>query len=374
MVSNSDTFIKTYQTDSQAEGTTCEQLPDGGFMIVANEGAGRPVILRTDKFGNLKWQKTIQKYCAGGPFSQNSTAWNAFNTTDQGHFIYQFDGTNTVFDSNGTIIYSSYKPNANTAFGAMQPQGSTYLLPSCNGEYSGLPSVNIIYTYNSSLQLLKVDSFQDSKIRGKTLYFFANYITPSHDYIISGFKFVNKVWQWGNANKIFAAKFYSNGNFKETIIDSLNTQFSDQTVWTTNTDDSGMVLLCSRTDYLTTWSHPLVIKMDKNLNVVWQKEFQYGDNISLLHNMSNCSDGGFIMVGQIANTAYQNSQPFAIKIDKDGNEIWEKTFSFAGASALWYAQELSDGHYLFLGNSNGFGNEKLGTRIIFLKTDANGNL
>lgn len=371
-VSKAGTFIKTYQTDSSAESVTLEQMADGGFIIVSTEGAGRPLLIRTDKSGNLRWQKVIQKYRFPGPLNPNQGTWNAFNTKDPGHFLAQYNGTFTLLDTFGNINDTAGINAWN--FGVMIQDGQNYIAPFCNGQASGAPSVNKIYVFDNNLKQQRVDSFPDSTLGGKTLGFFLNSISLSGDYVISGTKFPRKYWAWGNPTKIFAAKISASGKAIETIIDSGDKRYSDGVQWSTNTSDSGILLLCLREDNGPARWHPLVIKMDKNLNVAWQYEFPVGNSSSRLYNMTLCSDGGAIMVGQIGNTAYQNNQPYVLRIDQNGNKLWEKTFSASGNSVLYYARELNDGSYAFLGSSNGFGNQLLGTRILFIKTDANGNL
>jgi len=369
---NSNTFLKTYETDSQAKGGTLELMPDGGFTILVDEGSGRPVIIRTDKYGNPVWKKTIQKY--SGVFSSQNTIWNAFNTIDPAHFVYQFNGSFTLMDTLGKVDNYAYLPSATTSFGEMIQQGSDYIVPSCNGEYLGGAPTNKIYTFDNNLNLKRTDSIPDAWLGGHTEYLFVNYALSQGNYIISGQKFPRNVWQYGNPIKVFAAKVLSSGKVQQTIIDSGDSRHSDGILWTTNTSDSGLIMLCYRQDYGTTYYHPMVIKIDKNLDTVWVKEYPSGSNNSVLSNLTFCSDGGYIMTGQISNTAFQNGQPYAIRIDKNGNELWTKSFSFSGTSSLWSATELSDGHLAFIGYSNGFGNEILGTRILFIKTDSNGNL
>src|ERR1017187_6370988 len=59
-------FVKTYPTDSAATGEYLAQMSDGGFIIISNYGSGAPLITRTDKYGNLKWNRIIPRY--GNPY------------------------------------------------------------------------------------------------------------------------------------------------------------------------------------------------------------------------------------------------------------------------------------------------------------------
>ena len=110
------------------------------------------------------------------------------------------------------------------------------------------------------------------------------------------------------------------------------------------------------------------------MKVAWQYEDLVGNNSAVLNNMTLCRDGGFIMVGEIGASFYQNSLPYVLRIDSNGNKLWDKTFLATGNSTLLFGKDLDDGGYAFLGYSNGFGNQLLGNRILFIKTDANGNM
>jgi hypothetical protein len=128
------------------------------------------------------------------------------------------------------------------------------------------------------------------------------------------------------------------------------------------------------------------VKIDANGNKVWDKTFG-GNGGDEAQSVVTTSDGGYLLVGYSASGAggdkSQNSQGYtdywAVKIDGNGNKVWDKTF---GGTSHDYAQSVvstSDGGYLLVGDSgSGAGGDKTqgnqGSDDYWaVKIDANGN-
>jgi len=370
---NSATFFKTYPTDSAASSVFLEQLNDGSFIIVSSEGSGRPLITKTDRYGNFIWAKTIQKY-----YLSMVKFFNVFSTQNAGLLVGQADGMFTIFDTSGDIVHTINLSSNSTNFAAMIPFGSDFVVSSCSGRITAPPSANNIYVLGQDLTQKNLFNFTDTRIGGTTLDFFVNTITPAGDYIIAGDKFPLNNGLSLNF-KLFVARIPVAGKVIETIIDSSDQTHSDFLIQQISTNDSGMVLLSQRADNVSNISYPVVIKVDKNLKVS-EKEFKvnYG---SVPSKISPCRDGGFIISGSIFNTGFNptlgfvNYQPYAFKIDSNGNQQWGKTFSSnEGIGSFYSGIELNDGSFAFVGSTSQFGNRLNGTRILFVKTNANGNL
>ena len=373
-VSNNTSFLKTYPTDIAAKGAYFEQLPDGGYIILGSQVSGQPILIRTDGSGNLKWEKVIRRNCFAtmGP---NTYFWNALKTGDAGHLFLQSNGTLSLIDTVGNLNDSSYIVNPQSTIGYLATQlGTDYILPTSDGLLSGNPSVNNFFVFDQNLKLQQTVNFKDLMLGGKTLTFIVSDLKDTGNYSIIGTKFPRKYWTWSNNSKIFAAKISGpNHSVIQTIIDSGNVKYSDGINNMIITKDSCVLIIGSRTDITTSWTHPIVLKIGKNMNVLWLKDFE-SRGISTLTYISPCRDGGWIAVGTMGNTAFQSTQSYILKIDKDGNKLWDKTVTASGTSWLYYCAELNDGGYGFIGYSNSFGYGLPGYRLLFVKTDANGNL
>ena len=102
-----------------------------------------------------------------------------------------------------------------------------------------------------------------------------------------------------------------------------------------------------------------VMKLDKDGKIVWQQSFggKYNDE---LRSIALTEDGGFLLGGSSNSPESGNktqkhlgeSDYWIIKLDKDGNEQWQKTIGSSGDDQLYAVHTTKDGHYLLGGNSN----------------------
>jgi hypothetical protein len=109
-----------------------------------------------------------------------------------------------------------------------------------------------------------------------------------------------------------------------------------------------------------------VLKLDKDGKIVWQHSFggKYNDE---LRSIALTEDGGFLLGGSSNSPESGNktqkhlgeSDYWIIKLDKDGNEQWQKIIGSTGDDQLYAIHTTKDGHYLLAGNSNSEpGNDK----------------
>ena len=112
-----------------------------------------------------------------------------------------------------------------------------------------------------------------------------------------------------------------------------------------------------------------VIKLDFEGKIVWQQTLggRYNDE---LRSISPAEDGGFLLGGSSNSTDtgtkiqknIGQSDYWIVKLDKDGNEQWQKTIGGEGDDQLYVAYTSADGNYILGGNSNSeSGNDKRST-------------
>jgi hypothetical protein len=127
----------------------------------------------------------------------------------------------------------------------------------------------------------------------------------------------------------------------------------------------------------------------RTVNVVvgsWDKTFG-GTSHDYAQSVISTSDGGYLLVGYSSSGAggdkSQNSQGnndyWGVKIDGNGNKVWDKTFGGTSHDYARSAVSTSDGGYLLVGDSgSGAGGDKTqgnqGSDDYWaVKIDANGN-
>lgn len=135
-----------------------------------------------------------------------------------------------------------------------------------------------------------------------------------------------------------------------------------------------------------------VMKINQSRNIVWEKSIggSLGEGIETI---VKCTDGGFLLGGNSNSPQdgdksqpahfYPNGFPsndyWVVKIDADGNKLWDKRFGWNGSDFLHYILQTADGGFLLGGSSDSNdGGEKTenlrtGTDGWLVKIDANGN-
>ena len=103
---------------------------------------------------------------------------------------------------------------------------------------------------------------------------------------------------------------------------------------------------------------------------LWQKTYggSYDDEA---YAITPTKDGGYIVAGYTSSFG-NGGDVYLIKIDKNGNKIWQKTY---GGSDLDEADAITpteDGGYIVAGWTYSFGNGK--KDVYLIKLDKNGNI
>ena len=93
-------------------------------------------------------------------------------------------------------------------------------------------------------------------------------------------------------------------------------------------------------------------------DVLWQKTYG-GTSFDLLYDLVACSDGNYLLIGYSGSPASGNctestngiTDYWVLKIDSDGNILWQNKYGGNERDNLFRALETPDGGYLLLGQS-----------------------
>jgi hypothetical protein len=130
-----------------------------------------------------------------------------------------------------------------------------------------------------------------------------------------------------------------------------------------------------------------IVKIDADGNKIWDKTIGTAADESLFPKITATSDGAIVIAGSSDSNASgdksENSKGgsdyWILKIDADGNKIWDKTIGSAGNDSLTEITAAPDGAIVIAGisDSNASGdkseNSKGGSDYWILKIDADGN-
>jgi hypothetical protein len=295
---------KSFHNSKGDEGYCVRQTSDDGYIIVGQTAQldsyssnvireGDLWLIKTDSDGDEVWNKVL-----GG--EDADTGHCVQQTTDGGYVI--LGGTASYGHGRGDFWLIKTDSNGNEVwsktFGGSAMEEGKYVQQTSDGGYI---MVGRTYSFGAGLTdiwLIKADS--------------------------NG----NEVW-----NKTFGGVDYDDGNCVQ------------------ETSDGCYVLLgytrsfgASVRDMDDMW----LIKTDSDGNWVWSKRFG-----GLGGQSGNCvqetTDGGYILLGHNNSYTTNGCDVWLIKMDSDGNEVWDKTFGGPLLDSGYYVQETSDGGYIITG-------------------------
>ncbi len=112
-----------------------------------------------------------------------------------------------------------------------------------------------------------------------------------------------------------------------------------------------------------------LIKVDPNGNILWNKTYGTPTDSDYLMALIATSDGGYALAGATYPGTSTTEIGWLVKVDSDGNEQWSKKFGDSGSDCIWCLVENSDGTYTLDGQTKVNGSDDL---WIF-KVDSEGN-
>ena len=151
-------------------------------------------------------------------------------------------------------------------------------------------------------------------------------------------------------NNIWIIKIDKNGNkVWDKVIGDLGTQASYSIIEIID----GYIIAGINNFYDNSWIDAWVIKIDKNGNKIWDKTFG-GKNTDIPKSITKTEDG-YIIAGYTDSYSNGKDDTWIVKTDKDGNKIWDKTLGGKSWDRAKSIIKTEDG-YLVLGNTRSFGN------------------
>ncbi len=97
-----------------------------------------------------------------------------------------------------------------------------------------------------------------------------------------------------------------------------------------------------------------ILKLDPNGNVLWQKTYG-GEGDEYAIDIQAAPDGGYIVAGWTESFGAGQTDIWVFKLDPDGNIQWEKTYGGRKAEQAWAVDVTRDGGYIVAGGTTSFG-------------------
>ena len=136
------------------------------------------------------------------------------------------------------------------------------------------------------------------------------------------------------------------------------------------TADGGHIVVGFTNSFTSGSNDVWVIKLNSDGNIEWQKAYGAG-GADVAHAVQQTSDGGYVVAGYTKSFGASMKDYFILKLSATGEVQWQKRYGGIKDDVIRYVVQLSDGGYLAAGFTHSFG--KNGD-ILVIKLDANGNL
>ena len=137
------------------------------------------------------------------------------------------------------------------------------------------------------------------------------------------------------------------------------------------TTDGGYILSGGTNPITSSYSYKtddlLVLKLNADGTVEWQRTYS-GLMNELGSSIQQTPDGGYILSGQ-TQLGYRNSDIWLLKLDKNGQIIWQKAYGGWDRDGVGSVQQTSDGGYIVTGVISPFRVQWVDTWILKIKND-----
>jgi predicted Rdx family selenoprotein len=136
------------------------------------------------------------------------------------------------------------------------------------------------------------------------------------------------------------------------------------------TDDGGYIVVGTTSSFGAGGSDVYLVKLDADGNVLWEKTYG-GEEDEEGRSIARTADGGYIIAGSTGSTpSYLNGHIYLVKIDALGNVVWERTYDeyFCSAASV---QQTADNGYVLTGTIR---ETDFYPDALILKLDANGDI
>ena len=367
-----ETWDKTYGGNEEDFATSIQQTSDGGYIVAGSSqliSAGGwdwdPWILKLDSSGNLEWDKTF-----GG--SGNDIARSIQQTIDGEYIVAgstsskgagEHDALVLKLDSNGDLLWDK-------TFGGSSPDVAVSIQQTTDGGYIVLGGTSSKGAGEHDAWVLKLDQngiLEWDKTFGGSNFDIAQSIQQTTDsgYIVAGYT----PSKGAGGGDVWVFKLDSDGNL---LWDkAFGGSSPDGARSIQQTTDGGYIVVGSTQSKGAGGEDVWVLKLDSNGDLEWDKTFG-GSSLDLAFSVQQISDGGYIIVGKTVSKGAGGEDAWVLRLNQDGNLVWDKTFGGSeddGASSI---QQTVDGGYIVAGWTRSKGAGSFDAWIF--KLDSDGNL
>ncbi len=362
-------FVQTYGGNAYDSASEVITRPDGGFVFVGSTesfgaGASDLWVVKLGDDGNIVSEKAF-----GGPMYDRARAVQP--TADGGYLVAGYSSSFGVggkdfwllkFDSSGNLV-------GNATLGGSADDVAEIIKPTADGGYLVVGYTRSFGEGGADIWVVKLDAsgniLWQKTYGGEGGERASSVIEVSDGYVISG----HTGSFHSNAGALWVLKLDFSGNVTwQKAYDGNN---RDKFGIIKELSDGNFVLVGYTKSFGAGAGDIWVLKADSMGNVLWSKTYG-GVADDMARDVLPTSDGGFIIAGQTESFGAGGLDAWALKLDSNGNIMWEKTYGGTANDVAKSIKETSDGGIILAGRSESYGAGNSDAWV--LKLDSNGDM
>lgn len=342
---------KTYENGFTDEANSVQQTTDGGYVVAGwtssiGDRENYAMVLKFNSAGELEWDKAIEGDSATSIQQTSDGSYIVASRNESGAWIFKLD-------SNGNLVWDKKLGEyGERASSIQQTNDLGYIVAGYTySKGAGKKDAWILKLYsNGAVEWDKV--FGDEGNDG------INSIQQTSDggYIAGGYK-TGEVYE-----SAWVLKLNLIGDLE--LDKALGGNGYNQATSVQQTVDGG---------YVVSDLDATVSKLDKDGNLEWSKTFGESSWASA-YSIQQTADLGYVLAGRKGEVNSENSDAWVLKLDKDGNSEWDKTFGKCGQDMANSIEQTKDGGYIVAGLIRLSGGCEGHQDAWVFKLDKNGNM
>ncbi len=130
-------------------------------------------------------------------------------------------------------------------------------------------------------------------------------------------------------------------------------------------------------DFVAAGSGLLVLKVDPSGGLIWKKKYLHSKGGTFFHGISKTPDNNFVLAGfkEPFESSHNEERAWLLKIDSNGNYLWEKDYHLPGHHSEAYDMKLlDDGGFVIVGEKTNESNSNEKNYGWIFRTDKDGNI
>ena len=317
MIGVKPSWTKTYGGSYDDCGYSVNQTADGGYIIVGvtysyGVGGSDAWVVKTDAYGNVRWQKSY-----GGVADDGGLA--IIQTKDGGYVMVGYTrsygrGSEDVWvvkmDANGDIEWQK-------AYGGPDKDWGRSIIQTVDGGYIIVGGTLSYGAGGMDVLVIKIDAYGQME------------------------------WQ-----KTYGGNMFDDG------YDVVPT-------------DNGYLIVGTTASYGAGGMDMWAIEIDKSGDIKWQNAYG-GNNWEWAYSVESTADGGYLLVGYTGSYGVGGWDVWAVKIDTKGNIEWQATYGGVADDLGYSVIHADDGGYVIAGETYSYGAG--GYDVLIIEIDAHGRV